>query len=133
MQTSFERASADDCAVIAEVGKRELNWSATNAPQAFFYPRYDVPGGGAYLEDCSWGELGLAAPPIGRADSPMGFIITRPVYTASGASTYFQYSVVAIPADNGKQISPFLERKLCTLEKRAGGWHLIGCKLNVVM
>jgi hypothetical protein len=129
---AIEHASADDCAIIAEIGKSELHWSATNAPQASFYPGFQTPDGGTYLEDCPWKNLGLAEPQIGAPNSPMGFFITRPVYSGAGANAYYQYSVGPVAAPNGKKISPFVEQELCTLEKDANGWHLVRCKMTAI-
>src|ERR1700722_415998 len=80
-RSAVEHASADDCAIIAEIGKSELHWSVTNAPQASFYASFETPGGGSYLEDCEWEKLGLAPPLIGTPNSPMRFFITRPAYS----------------------------------------------------
>jgi hypothetical protein len=131
-QTLVEHASADDCAIIGEIGKSEVEWSATSAPQAFFYPRFETPAGGTYIEDCPWKKLGLAEPRIGTPASPMAFFITRPAYSSTGASAYFQYSVGPVPTGNGKKIAPFIKEELCTLDKRAEGWHLIHCEMTVV-
>jgi len=127
-----QHASADDCAIIAEIGKSELHWNAAKAPEAYFYPRFETAGGAQYLEDCAWKKLGLADPMIGTPNSPIGFFITRPVYSPTGASAYFQYSVAAVSDSNGKKIAPYIEQELCTLEKDAGGWHLIRCKLTAI-
>jgi hypothetical protein len=59
----------------------------------------------------------------------MAFFITRPVYSGSTATAWFQYSVAAVMGADGQHIPPFVERELCTLEKRAGAWRLTGCKL----
>jgi hypothetical protein len=128
-QASVEHASPDDCAIIAEIGKSELHWSAANAPNALFYPKFETPGRRIYLQDCPWKKLGLAEPRIGTSDSPMGFFITRPIYSGTSAKASFQYSVASVAAAGGKRIPPFAERDLCTLEKDAAGWHLIRCKL----
>jgi len=132
VQQPVEHASADDCAIIAAIGRHELHWSSTKAPAAYFYPRFDSTGGRSYLEDCSWGKIHLATPAIGATNSPIGFFITRPVYSRTGASAYFQYSVAAVSGSNGTKIAPFIEQQLCTLEKDAAGWHLIRCKLTAI-
>jgi hypothetical protein len=93
-------------------------------PSAFFYPEFETPDRGTYLEDCPW-KLGLAEPRTGTSGSPMGFFITRPIYTGTSAKALFQYSV----ATDGTRIPPFVEHELCCLEKDAAGWHLIRCKL----
>ena len=131
-RSAVEHASADDCAIIAEIGKSELHWSVTNAPQASFYASFETPGGGSYLEDCEWEKLGLAPPLIGTPNSPMRFFITRPAYSATGASAYFQYSVAPVSAPDGSKLSPFIEQELCTLEKHAEGWHLVRCKMTAI-
>jgi hypothetical protein len=132
IRARVERASTDDCAIIAEIGKSELHWSGAVAPQAPIYLTFNTPDGGSYVEDCPWGKLHLATPTIGTPDSAMGFFISRPVFSATGASAYFQYSVAPIATADGKKIPPFLERELCTLEKEADRWHLTGCKLTSI-
>jgi hypothetical protein len=132
IEAPVEHASAEDCAVIAAIGKSELHWSATNAPNAHFYPKFETPDHRTYLEDCPWKKLGVAEPLIGKPGSPMGFFVTRPIYFDSGAKAWFQYNVAAVGTANGKNIPPFVERELCTLEKDADGWHLTRCKLSVI-
>ncbi|HTT83589.1 MAG TPA: hypothetical protein VMF67_08905 [Rhizomicrobium sp.] len=127
-----EHASADDCAIIAEIGKTELHWSATQPPKAAFYPTYATPGGGTYLEDCPWKNLGVAPPQTPTSGAPMGFFVTRPVYSNAGARAWFQYSVTAVTGADGKKIPPFVERDLCLLEKDADGWHVTRCKLTSI-
>lgn len=124
-----EHASADDCAVIAAIGAKELHWDAANAPSAALYPSFDRAEGGSYLEDCPWQKLGLAAPQIGTSSSPLGFFITRPVYSGSRAKASYEYSAAAIRSAGGSTIPPFVERENCTLVKDAGGWRLISCDL----
>lgn len=109
-----------------------MHWSARNAPSASFYPKFATPDRGTYLEDCPWQKLGVAEPLIGTPGSPMGFFVTRPVYSRSGAKAWFQYNVASVAAAGGKNILPFVERELCTLEKDADGWHLTRCKLSAI-
>ncbi len=131
-RATVEHASADDCAIIAEIGKAELHWSAANAPEAPLYPVFATPGGGTYLEDCPWKKLDLAEPSIGTQASPIGFFVTRPVYSTAGASAWFQYSVGPVATAGGKQIAPFIEQELCVLDRHADGWHLIRCKMTAI-
>ncbi|MGH6889236.1 MAG: hypothetical protein ACREHF_08580 [Rhizomicrobium sp.] len=124
-----ERASADDCAILVAIGKSELKWGA-KPPAAAFLPEFSMPGGGTYRQGCSWNELGVAPPTIGDSRSPMAFFITRPTYAGPRATAYFQYTVAALRLPDGSLLPPFLERERCSLEKRAGEWHLLSCKIS---
>jgi hypothetical protein len=77
-----------------------------------------------------WRKLGLAEPRVDAADAPMGFAITRPVYSHHGATTRFQYTVAAVAGAGGKKIPPFVEQEICSLEKGSNGWRLLRCKLT---
>jgi len=68
MPEPVERASADDCAIIIEVGKNKMNWGAA-PPDYAYYREFDRDGGGTYLEDCSWRQFGVAEP-LTRAQQP---------------------------------------------------------------
>ena len=131
MAKPIERTSADDCAIIVEIGKAEMNWGMT-APSYAFYPAFNVPGGGIYLEDCPWKKLGVAEPVIGTSASAHGFFITRPVYTGDRASSTIQESISPPPEINGRKISPFVAQKNCTLKKQGGRWRLIECSMGVI-
>jgi hypothetical protein len=132
MPRVIAHATPDDCAIIAEIGKSQLHWSATKAPEASFYPEFAMPGGGTYMEDCPWKKLGIAEPRVGKPDTAMGFFISRPNYSTTGANAYFQYSVGPMTTPDGKRISPFIEQQLCTFEKNADGWHLVHCKMTAI-
>lgn len=128
-----EHASADDCAIIAAIGEKELHWDAVNAPSAVFYQTFDLPKGGSYLEDCPWQKLGLAAPQIGTPGAALGFFISRPIYSGNRAEASYQYSAAAIRGADGRTIPPFAEREICTLERTANGWQLLRCELTSIM
>lgn len=118
-------ASHDDCEIIAEVGKAKFQWGA-DTPTAALYSTYDQPGGGSYVEDCDWGKFGLGTPKQGGPDSESGFTIARPAYSGDRATVEAQSFV------RSKGFSPFMQTMTCTLEKRKGHWHLIGCALNAI-
>lgn len=124
-----ERASADDCAVIVEVGKTQLNWGAT-PPGYDFFPEFDRDGGGIYREECPWKELGVAEPKLGNASSEKSFFITRPAYSGTRASVMLQIAMTRTV--DGKKKPPFLKADACTLEKRDGRWQLVECKLKII-
>lgn len=118
-------ASSDDCEIIVEVGKAKVNWGFAGAEYAF-YPVFDLPGGGTYVEDCDWHKFGVGAPTRGGPDSTSGFFITRPFCAGDQATVHFQYFL------KGKNGASFMEAETCTLEKREGRWHLLKCDLNAI-
>ena len=123
-----ERASADDCAILIEVGKHEMNWGTT-APDFAFYSEFDRVGGGTYLEDCPWRALGVAEP-LTKAQQPeKAFFITRPAYSGTDATVDLEYSISGRIVD-GKRMPPFLMAKKCTLQKSDDQWHLVGCQMK---
>jgi hypothetical protein len=73
MPQPVERASAEDCAIIVEIGKAKMNWGAT-PPEFAFYPEFDGAEVGTYLEDCPWKDLGVADPLIGTPTSEKAFL-----------------------------------------------------------
>ncbi len=127
----IERASADDCEIIVEIGKAKINWGA-KAPEYKFFPEITRTDGGTYLEDCPWTELGVAAPVVGTPDAVFAFSISRPVYSGTQATADIAERVLHEPSPDGKQYAPFVEMEICTLEKRGGHWHLVACKLGLI-
>lgn len=125
----IELASADDCAILVAVGKSELKWGA-KPPAAAMLPDFPTTGGGTYREVCAWKELGVAAPIVGDAHSPIAFFVSRPIYSGKSATAFFHYSVASVRLPDGAILPPFFERERCSLEKQADGWHLAGCKLT---
>jgi hypothetical protein len=85
MPQPVERASAEDCAIIGEIGKAKMNWGAT-PPEFASYPEFNRAGGRTYLEDCPWEDLGVADPLIETPTSKKAFFISRPVYSGMHAS-----------------------------------------------
>jgi hypothetical protein len=130
MPQPVERASTDDCAIIVEVGKRKMDWGAT-PPDFAFYPEFDRDGGGTYLEDCPWKQLGVAEP-LTKAQKPdKGFFITRPRYSGTSATVELQLYISAQGSD-GKRLPPYLRSETCSLEKQENRWQLRECKLKAV-
>jgi hypothetical protein len=130
MPQPVERASADDCAIIVEVGKSRMNWGVA-PPDSAFYPEFDREGGGTYLEDCAWKKFGVAEP-LTEAQKPgKGFFITRPRYTGTTATVDLQYFISG-PIVDGKQLPPFISVETCSLEKQGDRWQLRECKLKLI-
>jgi hypothetical protein len=122
-------ASADDCAVIVEVGKHALDWGA-KPPRYDFFPEIPLDGGGTFVEDCPWAKLGVAAPIIGSPKSSTGFAIFRPVYDASGsrATMLLSTSMRVIGSDR----PPFLEMQACIVAKTEGVWRFVKCQTSAI-
>jgi hypothetical protein len=130
MPQPIERASVDDCAIFVEVGRREMDWGAT-APDYAFYSEFDRVGGGTYLEDCPWKELGVAEP-LTKAQQPeKSFFMTRPDYSGAEATVDLELSISGRIVD-GKKKPPFIMSQKCTLEKNDDRWHLVGCKMKFI-
>jgi hypothetical protein len=119
-----ERASADDCAIFVEIGKTQLNWRAA-PPNMDFFPVWDRDGGGTYLEECPWTDLGVAEPTIGSPKSERSFFITRPKYVGRRATV-----VYAIALGGPGHI--FRSDHECKLEKRRGVWRVVTCELLAI-
>jgi hypothetical protein len=129
MPQPVERASVDDCAIFVEVGKSRMNWGAT-APDFAFEPEWDRDGGGTYLEDCPWKELGVAEP-LNVAQQPeKRFFITRPKYLSAGATVDLELSISGRIVD-GKKTPPFIKSETCTLEKD-DRWRIVECRLKFI-
>jgi hypothetical protein len=109
-----ERASADDCAIPVEVGKNQMNWGVI-PPDFTFYSEFDRDGGGTYVEDCPWKELGVAEPLRPSQQTGKDLFITRPAYRGDEATVSLQYSISGRIVD-GKKTRPFIRRN--SLRKR---------------
>jgi hypothetical protein len=130
MPQPVERASADDCAIFVEVGKSRMNWGV-KPPDFAFEPEWDRAGGGTYLEECPWKELGVAEP-LTRAQQPeKSFFITRPHYSGSGATVDLEFSISGRIVD-GKKTPPFIKSETCALEENDDRWHLLECTLKFI-
>ena len=124
-----ERASADDCAILVEVGKNQMNWGVV-APDFAFYPEFDRAGGGTYLQDCPWKALGVAEPLRPSQQPERSFFITRPAYKGEEATVSLQYSISGKIVD-GRRTPPFIRRSKCTLEKKGDRWQITICELEI--
>jgi hypothetical protein len=122
-------ASADDCKVIAEVGKAELDWGV-NPSKSRFYTEYVLRDGLAYVEDCPWRELGVA-PSVGQTESEASAYITRPKYAGDKASVELGYAIVP-RSGHDRKIAPFRSRQSCTIDRSKGRWHFVGCRIEVI-
>lgn len=121
-------ASADDCAVIVGIGKAELGWSANSAGAWPFFPTYDLDGGGTYVEDCPWRALGVAPPAIGALSSARGSAITRPVFADGGMTATAELTTTIAGKDaSGRPVPPFIEDRVCKLERRGNTWQVVSC------
>jgi hypothetical protein len=125
-----ERASADDCAIFVEVGKRKMDWGA-KAPDFAFYSEFDRVGGGTYLEDCPWKALGVAEPLTHAQQPEKSFFITRPDYSGAGATVDLEYSLSGRIVD-GERMPPFIMSQKCRLEKNDDRWHLVECEMKFI-
>jgi hypothetical protein len=125
-----ERASADDCAIFVAVGKNRMNWG-TAPPNYAYYREFDRDGGGTYLEDCSWKQLGVAEPLTEAQQPEKGFSITRPRYTGASATVELQIFISEQIVD-GKRIPPFISVETCSLEKQGDRWQFRECKLRLI-
>jgi hypothetical protein len=130
MPQPVERASLDDCAIFVEVGKSIMNWGA-KPPDYAFEPEWDRDGGGTYLEECPWKELGVAEPLTTAQQPEKGFFITRPKYSGAGATVDLEFAISGRIVD-GKKTSPFIKSETCTLEKNDGHWHVVECRLKSI-
>ena len=124
-----ERASSDDCAILVEVGKNQMNWGIV-APDFGFYSEFDRTGGGTYVEDCPWKEFGVAEPLRPSQQTEKRFFITRPAYNGEEATVSIQYSISGDTV-GGRKTWPFIRRSKCTLEKKENHWQLVVCKLEM--
>lgn len=121
-----EHASAEDCEIIVEVGKAELNWGK-NSYDTRFYPDWDRPRGGKYTEDCPWKKLGVAPIFVDTKNRSSAYI-TRPIYAGDNATVEFGSRV-----ESGTQIPPFLSLEKCKLHRNSWGhWHLVACELSMI-
>lgn len=130
MPEPVERASMEDCEIIVEVGREKMGWGA-KPPDATFYPEFDREGGGTYLEDCPWRQLGVAEPNTNAETSPKGFFIARPRYSGTEAMVTFEVFISKPPVD-GRKVPPYMRREECALYKDGGRWKLRECKVKAV-
>jgi len=120
-------ASADDCAVMVEVGRHALDWGA-KAPAYDLFADTPIDGGGTYLADCAWTKLGLAPPTAGSPASTKGFAFFRPTYDAgrTHASVELQTTMRAA------SMPPYLSVQVCSAAKTGGRWTFTGCRTTAV-
>jgi|SRR6185312_173627 hypothetical protein len=117
-------ASADDCAVIAAVGKAKLGWGA-HAP-GYLLNR------NSFGQDCNWARLGIVGPSVAPAsDSPfyqgLRTSFSRVSYRPDGVASV-EYGV----SGNASQSSYFSAGYICTAARKAGRWTLIECWMRYV-
>jgi hypothetical protein len=109
-----------------------LRWGAA-PPAAAFYPEWPGAGGGTYLEECPWKQMGVAEPLAPSQNQNESFFITRPIYSGSKPTTAkvsFEYSIARDPA--APQRGPFIHRQTSSFEKREQGWLLLECKTDII-
>ena len=128
---AITHASADDCAIIVEIGKAKMGWG-DKAPTPDFFPTFDNEGGGTYVEDCVWRDFGVADPVIGTPNSLQAFYISRPQYSGTKATAELNQAVRPEPGPDGSSVAPFMEKDRCTLEKVDGRWRLTECKMLAI-
>jgi hypothetical protein len=118
-------ASAEDCAVLAEAGKVQLNWGAA--------PPSDMMWRGSFGANCDWPSLGLAPPQLSPVDSGqyydgLRFAFSPPVYSGGGLQAMVDISV-------GGSSAPahyFYTGYRCTVTKRAGHWQGAVCTMRYI-
>jgi hypothetical protein len=119
-----EIASASDCAILVEVGKSEVGWSAAGPNQPFVEVG-PLPDGVLYRQACDWKALGVGAPTI--ADPSLAgarFAVEKPVYAADGQTAEADLNFVFTA---GPRSRLFVSVRHCTLRKAADRWRLIEC------
>jgi len=121
-----QRASADDCAIFAAVGRAQLNWGA--APPIYaLSPTWKRDGGRTYVQDCPWTRLGLARPAIAGSASDLSFYFTPPVYDGPRRRAVVQLST-SVKSDTAQPLF-FMALKACRLERKgAAAWRLVRCE-----
>ena len=117
-------ASAEDCAVIAAVGKARLGWGA-HAPEYLL-------GRNSFGQDCDWAHLGIVGPSVAAAsDSPfyqgLRSSFSRVSYGPDGQAS-IDYGV----GGNAGPSNYFAAGYSCTLSRKAGPWQLIACKMRYI-
>jgi hypothetical protein len=115
------RASADDCAVIAEVGEGKLSWRE-KSPDMPMSPR-------SYSVDCDWKALGIKDFVISPPDSGLyyqgvRFLFSRPIYSPDGLNATVTYTF----GGNSGPRSYFFQLSYCSAEKVDGWWQFSVCK-----
>ncbi len=120
----------DDCEIIVEVGREKMGWGA-KPPDATFYPEFDRAGGGTYLEDCPWRQLGVAEPNTKAGGFDTGFFIARPRYSGIETTVTFEVFISAPPVGERK-MPPYMRREECVLFRDGGRWKLKECKVKAV-
>lgn len=123
-------ASADDCKVIAEVGKAKLDWAAEPGEYRFL-TRYILHDGEPYVEDCPWHELGVAPVPEQSATDAFAYI-TRPTYSGDEASVEIGCSTIPGPGKKGQTVASYSSRQRCAVHRSNGRWHFVGCRTGPI-
>lgn len=118
-------ASAEDCAVIAEIGKNQLKWreGARDLPMT----------AASFGADCDWKAFGTAGPAIVPVDpgpyyEGLRLSFSRPIYSADGRQATVEYGV----GGNAGPKTYFYASYKCSAEKRDGRWQFVACKLGII-
>lgn len=119
--TTVQEASADDCAIVVEIGKSQAAWGP-NGPNQPFFIEGQQKDGSTYRQQCPWNALGVGAPT--PATPGNGFAIDKPVYGDDGATAEADVNFVAWA---GPGTAPFISVRHCELRKRKGQWRLKKC------
>jgi hypothetical protein len=113
-----ERASSEDCAVIAEVG-RHLGWTKTGSTEPISV-KIRGDDGSIYSEDCDWRNLGIM-PTVSKPGTPNLIRIFRPDYAPDHLSAVVVYESV-VGADVPSRAAVALAR--LHLVKMGKKWRL---------
>jgi hypothetical protein len=116
--------SAEDCAVIAAVGKAKLGWGAQ-------VPEYQLSRD-SFGQDCDWARLGIVGPSVAAAsDSPY----FQGLRVSFSRASYGPESLASIDYGVGGNAAPsnyFAAGYRCTLIRKASRWELVACKMRYI-
>ena len=111
--------SADDCAVISAV-TQGMSPSGPMGPKSFG-------------KNCNWKELGLPQIQVSTEEHPVfSFGYTKPVYSADGLHVTVELGIGGDNSARGHPEQYFYSGSKCTLEKRAGKWTFLSCKMSYI-
>ena len=122
--SATEYASADDCAILVEVGKVEAAWGP-KGPNQPLVAEGELKDGTVYIQACNWAALGVGAPVLLKSgQTGPRFAVDKPRYTKGGKAAAVEVNFVVW---QGPGFPPFLSVRRCDLRKTNGHWRLTKC------
>ena len=122
-------ASADDCAIIVEIGRAQAAWGPKGPNQPFLVEAQG-PNGSVYRQECDWAALGVGAPVLAKIGEPgPRFAVERPVYGAGRKTAEADVNFIAWA---GPGTAPFISILHCRLRTSRGVWHLVKCEQGLI-